>query len=85
MNNLMREAMRTFSQYSQANGLYGDKYALMDTPFICGTYDNPYYAAPAIDEQGNEYTLKWNILSDYNAAVQGEEYACDWGLFYVAV
>jgi len=53
---------------------------------LTGTHENPYYEAYAIcdtdtaDEDGWQpgYTVKWEILEDYNPEEQEEEYACDW-------
>ena len=36
-----------------------------------------YYTANAIDDEGNEYTVNWNI-SDLNAYNNGDEDCCNW-------
>lgn len=64
----------------------GKKYALTQEAYITGTPGNEYYTAEAIcmgdgvDEYGEilTYTVKWDILEDYNPENEEEEYACDW-------
>lgn len=36
------------------------------------------YEALAVDEDGIEYRVFWDILDEYNARFDGEEFACNW-------
>lgn len=42
----------------------------------CGIWDN-WYEASAVDEDGNEYRVVWEI-SDHEAFNNGDEDCCDW-------
>lgn len=42
----------------------------------CGIYDN-WYTARAIDDDGKEYRVIWQI-SDLDAFNRGDEDCCDW-------
>ena len=55
------------------------EYALIQDAYVTGALANPYYTASAIDEQGNEYMVIWDIkdLENY-AELEDESNACDW-------
>lgn len=66
--------------------------ALIQDAYICGgeyrlhTDDGKpsacvlhnYYTATAIDADGNNYAVYWEISNDYNPAENDESSACDW-------
>lgn len=56
----------------------GKEYILTQYAYFDGVYDEEYYAASAIDEDGRGYLIRWEILEDYDPASQYEETACDW-------
>lgn len=55
------------------------EYALIQDAYVTGALNDPYYEASAIDEQGNEYMVIWEILDLENfAELEDESNACDW-------
>ena len=51
--------------------------------YLTGTNDYPYYEGFAIDNEGNRFLIRWEILDDYDPAEQPEDMACDWDNFQV--
>ncbi len=62
---------KEFERYSKEYGVYvwkGVELALILDPFFGkDVYGNPCYYAAAIDRQGNEWGVKWEVT-----------YRCDW-------
>lgn len=63
----------------------GIEYTLTQQAYITGTHENPYYEASAIDSEGNEVTVTWDIKEHWlnedgalNGLLEDEGEACDW-------
>ena len=56
----------------------GKEYILTQDAYIDGVWEETYYAASAIDKDGRDYLIRWEILEDYDPTSQYEETACDW-------
>lgn len=55
------------------------EYVLIQDTYVTGALANPYYTASAIDENGNEYMVVWEIKDLENfAELEDESNACDW-------
>lgn len=47
-------------------------------PSACGIWDN-WYEATAVDDNGNQYRVVWNIKPDFDINSNADESdACDW-------
>lgn len=55
----------------------GKEYILIQQAYIAGTNEEPYYLATAIDNEGNEYEVEWELNEDAGL-VEDESTACDW-------
>ncbi|ALX50486.1 hypothetical protein AOX59_18965 [Lentibacillus amyloliquefaciens] len=52
--------------------------AISQQPYIDGPADEkPIYRALGIDQEGNEYEVKWEVV-DYWQALEDESEMCDW-------
>lgn len=58
----------------------GKLYTIIKGPYVEGIYEIPYYEAQAVDEQGNLYLIKWEILDleDEEQNWLDDVDACDW-------
>lgn len=61
----------------------GKTLALMQQAYISGINDDEHYAASAEDEDGNEYTVRWEIACEDVDSLQDESDACDWNKYAV--
>jgi hypothetical protein len=63
----------------------GKTLTLMQDAFLAGgEMDNEHYEAQAKDENGNEYTIFWEITAENFEDLQDESDACDWDVFTVS-
>lgn len=52
--------------------------ALMQRAYIDGPVDEtPYYKAAGIDQEGNEYEVKWNVVDGWEY-IEDEQEMCNW-------
>ncbi len=51
------------------------KITLQQEPYLDGTPDEPYFTALAIDENGNQYDIIWDIV---NPESDDDGDRCDW-------
>jgi len=57
----------------------GKEYYLSGEAYACGAgSDSDKYAAPAVDLEGNEYKVYWEILPEDGWNVNDESGHCDW-------
>lgn len=54
---------------------------LQQQAYMHDTTDDCYYRAQAIDDDGNEYFVNWEIIDPY---ADNEEDACDWNVYEVS-
>ena len=45
--------------------------------------DEPAYVALAVDEEGNEYNVKWEITAENTSEIEDESDMCDWSKYSV--
>lgn len=75
--------VKAFERYSEEYGVYvwkGVELALLRDPFLSeDVYGNPCYYAPAIDREGNEWGIRWDILPeiDIDTHTDAGDH-CDW-------
>lgn len=55
---------------------------LIQSPYLTGTNEHPYYTATAIDNSGESYTVVWEI-SNHEAFESGDEDCCNWDSYTV--
>lgn len=56
----------------------GNEYFLTQHPYIYGTQgEKPHYRAAAIDNNGDEYLVTWNVLENWEI-IEDESDMCDW-------
>lgn len=46
----------------------GKEYRLMQYPYIAGAIENPHYLANAINSEGKEYEVEWELNKDTKEA-----------------
>jgi len=51
---------------------------IRDNASLDGAYDSPHYSVEAYDAQGNEYTVYWSVVDDWEPTWEDESDACDW-------
>jgi len=71
-------------KYVEENNNYGTvefegkEYTLTQQPYIDGkTDDRPHYRAMAVDKEGNDHEVTWNVV-DYWEIIEDESESCDW-------
>lgn len=73
---------KTYEQYAKEFGTTeyeGKEYAIAQAPYITGIDIDEHYEAVAYDKAGNYYSVRWEILEDYDPEInQDESDACDW-------
>lgn len=58
--------------------MHGDiELTLEDMPCIAGTNEEPYYVAVALDAQGRDYEITWEIIEGCENE-EDESQCCDW-------
>lgn len=55
----------------------GKEIFLTQGPYIDGTHESPYYRAHAIDLEGNEYKVTWDVVEGYEQLEDAADH-CDW-------
>ena len=60
----------------------GKLLAMTQDAFISGRNDDPYYIAHAIDKDGNDYDIKWEVLKGWQD-IENEDEMCDWSKYTV--
>lgn len=57
----------------------GKEYALTQQPYIDGPADGtPYYRAMAVDAEGNEYEVEWEVVEYWEKIEDEQEMVEDW-------
>lgn len=52
--------------------------AYLDGALTANGYETYYTQYATCKKTGKEYKLRYNILADYNPAIEDESNACDW-------
>jgi len=77
--------MITYADNAKLYGMlkvHGITIALTQDAYLDGTKDNPYYTAAAIDGQGREYRVRWDVVEDWQDIEDAGDH-CDWTDFEV--
>lgn len=65
----------------------GIKIYLTQDAYLNGCYDDPHYCAHGLDENENEYTVRWELLYTLKEIeeleIEDEGQVCDWDIFTV--
>jgi hypothetical protein len=61
----------------------GKKLELMQNAYVDGTSENVHYTARAVDSEGNEYKVTWEITHPDFAMLGDESDACNWDEYEV--
>lgn len=58
----------------------GKALTLTQEAYVAGTQDQPHYEAAAVDAEGNEYLVRWEVRDNWrDIAESGDESEmCDW-------
>lgn len=71
-------------KYVEENNNYGTvefegkQYTLTQQPYIDGKMDDrPYYKAIAVDKNGNEHEVVWDVVDNWEE-IEDESESCDW-------
>lgn len=55
----------------------GTEVFLTQDPYIDGTHESPYYRAHAIDLDGNQYHVYWDVIDGWQQMDDAADH-CDW-------
>ena len=51
------------------------KLTLTQQPYLAGTHDHPIYMASAVDVDGEDYTVTWDLKADHDLTDEADAYA----------
>lgn len=74
--------MRNYQEYAKEFGTVnfeGKEYALTQDAYINGqTWEEVHFLAEAIDQNGNVYTVRWEVKDDFTEEDEDHGFACNW-------
>ena len=58
----------------------GKDYTLTQEAYMAGTHDQPHYEAHAVDADGNEYMVQWDVVDNWQEIAETGDQSdmCDW-------